>query len=108
MPPGDRAMSALDHVHSLDITLSGPRRRRRHDPKRSVIGAFAVLALGGLLADVERQPAPSTLIVTPPLLAFGVQPVGTASVPQPATITNSGAAAIEIGDLTLANPASFS
>jgi hypothetical protein len=105
-------MTDSRHAHTLEISLAsaGERRLRRQD-RRKLGGVLLVLVLGGLIAELGRQPtgpAPRTLAMAPALLAFAPQPVASASAPQVVTLSNPGTTPIEIGSLALSNPAAFS
>jgi len=103
------------HVHTLKIQLSGVDRNQLRHKSNRLARALILLVIGAVAAELDRSQPPATAVVapgglaiTPPRIAFGPQALDTTSPPQLITFQNSSTAPIEIGSLTLSNPAAFS
>jgi len=92
------------HAHSLNMKVSGGRRRWRHDPTRAGGGAVVAALIALLFTGIDEPQ--SALVMAPPQLIFAAQ-AGTTSPGQIVTLTNQGTATIDVASLMLSNPASF-
>jgi hypothetical protein len=105
---------AKEHFHTLTIRVAGvDRDKLRRKKTNTIAAALVALAIGAVVTEMDREQVQARvgvtgLAITPATVQFAAQEIDTNSSPQLVTFQNPGSAPVEIGSLTLSNPANFS